>query len=74
MPAFFQLESNVQVQVLQNSVGRGQLAAEPALSGALQVILTLYVQVSLKQVVHDNEPYLHRKPLTSSHHACTVDA
>ena len=61
MPAFLQLEPNVQVQVLQDGVGRGQLATEPALSGALQVVLTLYVQVSLEQVVHNDEPHLHHQ-------------
>lgn len=59
MPAFLQLESNVQVQVLQDSVGRGHFAAEPALSGPFQVILALDVQISLKQVFHHNEPHLH---------------
>lgn len=61
MPAFFQLEPNVQVQVLEDGVGRGQFAAEPALSGALQVVLALYVQVSLEQVVHYDEPHLHHQ-------------
>lgn len=58
MPALLQLESNVQVQVLQDSVGRGQFATEPALSGPFQIILALDVQISPKQVVHHNEPHL----------------
>ena len=61
MPALLQLESNVQVQVLQNSVGRWHFATEPALSGPFQIILTLDVQISLKQVVHHNKPHLHQQ-------------
>ena len=60
MPALLQLEPDVQIQVLQNGVGRGHFPAEPALCGALQVVFPLYVQVCLKQVVHHNESHLHK--------------
>lgn len=59
MPALLQLEMYVQIQILQDGVGRGQFAAEPALSGPLQVVLALDVQICLKQVVHHYEPHLH---------------
>ena len=59
MPAFFQFEVDVEVQILEDGVGSGDLAAEPALCGALQVILALHIQICLEQVVHDYEPHLH---------------
>ena len=61
MPPLLQLESDVQVQVLQDGVGRGHFATEPALGGPFQIVLTLDVQISLKQVVHHNEPHLHQQ-------------
>ena len=59
MPALLQLEVYVQIQVLQDGVCRGQLAAEPTLGGALEVVLALDVQICLKQVVHHYETHLH---------------
>ncbi len=65
MPAFLQLEADVKVQVLQNCVGSGHLPTEPALCGALQIILALDVQVGLKQVVHDYEAHLRQQQTTA---------
>ena len=58
MPAFFQLEVDVEVQVFEDGVGAGYLPTEPALGGPLQVVLALYMQICLEQIVHDYEAHL----------------
>ena len=61
MPALLKLKPDVQIQVFQNGVRGGHFPAEPALCRALQVILPLYMQVCLEQVVHHNEPHLRQQ-------------
>ena len=73
MPALLQLEAHVQVQVLQDGVGGGHLPTEPALGGALQVVLALDMQVCLKQVVHDYEAHLQPNSIRLQQHCCHTD-
>lgn len=60
MPAFLQLQLNVQVQVLQNGACSVRLcsACPPSLCTALQVVPPVYRQRRLKQVVHHYEAHL----------------
>lgn len=71
-PAVLQLERHVNVQILEDGTGAGGNPTEAALCGPLQVILPVDLQVSLHQVVHDDEAHLEHIAMSEPAHCYKI--